>query len=227
MQNSENIKMELDETTVRLNELYEMRQGIEGNLKALQSGFIKRKKTLDELQIEQSKLTILNDSIKSLEATKSELQTAFDEADATERRKILLEAAKAKAVETATDLDEYMQLHGELNNLISEAAEKMFGKISSYRAKQNEYQQTLSRIEPGITSLFNFQQGEGYKFSQLNRELEAAGLSKQIQEKATTANIFPPVVEFSEAIAIAERIVNDRHFRQAKTEREQAQKAAV
>lgn len=43
MEKSENIEIELNEVNSRLNELLEMRQSLEHNLKSLQSGFITKR----------------------------------------------------------------------------------------------------------------------------------------------------------------------------------------
>lgn len=203
---SEQIKPELDETTVRLNELCEMRRSIEGNLKTLQSGFIKRQKTLDELQVEQNKPTILNDSIKSLEATQTELHTAYQLASVAESRSEQIEKAKVIANDTESAYIDYLKFRLELHDTLRTVGGKMVDSVSRFNNKQYELKNVLTAIEPRIS------------FSELELPKETTDLV------SGAARTLPPL-EFGDTIqAVENRIANERQG-EARTKRESEQAA--
>jgi predicted nuclease with TOPRIM domain len=205
---SEQIKPELDQTTIRLDELCEMRRSIESNLKTLQSGFIKRQKTLDELQVEQSKLTILNDSIKSLEATQTELHDAFQRASLIESRGKQLEKAKAIANEAAKAHDGYLKLRFELDETLRTVGGKMVDVVSQFFDKQYELKNALTTVEPQIS----------YPELELPKEITdlVSGVSRNI-----------PALEFDDAVQLAEnRIADERRDGVRIRENEQTAKVA-
>lgn len=147
---STKIENELNQTTNRLDELAEMQTGITANLQTLQQGFIDGKTSLDELQMEQSKLTILNESIKALEAKQNELHSAFQKASFSESRQTLLESAKATALEAETLFYESLGIRNELDNAIGAIAEKFCDKLSGFYDKQKEYMKLRGQFEPNI-----------------------------------------------------------------------------
>jgi hypothetical protein len=142
IQKSTEIETELNNATKRLDELTEMRDGITSNLETLQKGFIDGKTSLDELQTEQSKLTILNESIKALEAKQDELHSAFQKASLSESRKKTLERMKVIADETETAFNEYVSLRAQFNETIR-------CRISTYNAAI--IRKLLSKIRQAIT----------------------------------------------------------------------------
>jgi myosin heavy subunit len=206
---SEQIEPELDETTARLDELCEMRRSIESNLKTLQSGFIKRQKTLDELQAEQSKLTILNDSIKSLEATQTELHDAYQRASLIESRAERLEKAKTIAGEAADAHAEYINLRFELDESIRLTGGKMVDVVSQFFDKQYELKNALTTTEPQIS----------YPELELPKETTdlVSGVARNI-----------PALEFGDAVQLAEnRIADERRDGARIREGEQTAKVAA
>ncbi len=115
---SKQIEIELNNATKRLDELTEMRTGITTNLQTLQSGFIGGNTSLDELQSEQGKLTILNESIKALEAKQDELHAAFQKASLFESRSATIKQMKVIASEAETAFNEYVELRAAFGETI-------------------------------------------------------------------------------------------------------------
>jgi uncharacterized coiled-coil DUF342 family protein len=143
------IENELNQTTKRLDELTEMRDGINNNLQALQQGFVDGKTTLDELQTEQGKLTILNESIKALEAKQDELHTAFQKASLSESNQKLLESATEAAREAETIFNESLEIRNELDAAIGQLAGKLFDTLSSFNEKRKQYLAARFKIPAG------------------------------------------------------------------------------
>jgi chromosome segregation ATPase len=203
---STEIENELNQTTNRLDELTEMRDGIKTNLENLQQDFIDRKTSLDELQAEQNKLTTLDSSIKALEAKQDELHDAFQKASLSETRQILLEKAKVIAIEAETAFNEYVETRNEFDILIGNCAAAMVDKIALFRSKQREYRSTVKQIEGKSTGA----SGQIYK------ELRQIGMTDTAGNLAATEfESFPPV-EFGEVIAIAERLTANKRERAAR-----------
>ncbi len=142
------IKTELDLTTVRLDELTEMRDGINTSLQTLQDGFVNGKTSLDEVQAEQARLNTLNSSITALEVKRTELQTAFDEMTKAEARQNLIETARTTALEAETLFDEALELRRELDDAIGELAEKFTGKLFEFHEKRKAYVKLRGQFEP-------------------------------------------------------------------------------
>ncbi len=143
---STEIEIELNQTTKRLDELTEMRMGLNASLQTLQQGFVDGKTPLDELQTEQSKLTILNESIKALEAKQDELHSAFQKASLSESNQNLLESATAAAHEAETIFNESLEIRNELDKAIGEIAGRFYDKLSSLHDKRREYRGIRSQI---------------------------------------------------------------------------------
>jgi predicted nucleic acid-binding Zn-ribbon protein len=233
------IKIELDQITKRLDELIEMQTGINTNLKTLQDGFIGGKKSLDEVQTEQSKLTILNDSIKSLEARQRELQTAFDNQSAAEARQDLLEKLAETGKQAEPLFNEYLEVRAELHEHISRYAETLLEKISAYRNKQREYRTLLSQIEPQINKATRIDSTvyTGF-YASIATELKAMGLTDNDLKFATQDAYSAPDLPFGQPIFVAQQILfnkleKEKSIREKveldkqRAERNAAQQAAV
>ncbi len=206
---SAQIENELHQTTRRLDELTEMRDGINNNLKTLQDGFIDGKTPLEKLQAEQGKLTTLDSSIKTLEAKQGEVRTAFQKAILSESRKILLEKAKESAMEAEAAFNAHIESRHELNKLIGDRAAKMLDERILFLTKQREYRLVFQQIEKQSPE----------KSGQIHDELSQIGLTDEAANLATAAyENYPnyPLAEFGEVIAIAIRLVVNKRERAAK-----------
>ncbi len=143
---SSEIENELNQTTKRLDELAEMRNGINDNLKILQDGFVVGKTDFDKTQAEQARLDTLNSSIKSLETKQGELQTAYDESVKSEALQTLLESATEAAVEAQNLFNELLEMRHEFAKAVGEFAEKLCDKFYAFRLKKKEYAKLRSQM---------------------------------------------------------------------------------
>ncbi len=194
---SNQIEGELNQTTKRLDELTEMRDGITVNLQGLQQGFIDGKTSLDELQAEQSKLTTLDSSIKALEAKQNELHDAFQKAGASETRQALLEKAKVTATAAQKFHTEFISIRNEFHDSIRDYAEKTVEKHLAWRNKQKDF----GRIENETGLTF--------------KELEELGLTTESYKAATAEHINPSPLEYGDAVSAAVNVLTAKLDRAA------------
>ncbi len=221
MKKSTEIKNELDGTAKRLSELITMQDGITNTLKTLQDDFINGKAVLVQVQNEQSRLTTLNASIKSLELRQSELQTAFDTATAAEQRQALLEKLVTLGNETEPLLDDYLETKSEFHEIISEYAEKLVKKITAYRATQKEFHNAFRQLAPEIENLQWITLELRPIYSQIIDELEKLGLLEKAQKLAINGTFPEPALEYGQSINVAEGILAYK-LRKAEAEKEKA-----
>jgi len=221
MKKSTELKNELDGTAKRLSELITMQDGITNTLKTLQDDFINGKAVLVQVQNEQSRLTTLNASIKSLELRQSELQTAFDTATAAEQRQALLEKLVTLGNKTEPLLDDYLETKSEFHEIISEYAEKLVKKITAYRATQKEFHNAFRQLAPEIENLQWITPELKPLYSQIIDELEKLGLLEKAQKQAINGTFPEPALEYGQSISVAEGILSYK-LRKAEQEKETA-----
>jgi predicted nucleic acid-binding Zn-ribbon protein len=142
------IKNQLASTNTRITELEGELNQQTATFEATQTAFVGGKANLGELHAEQSKLSLLTQSVESLQATASELQTAFDEMTEAEARQNLLESAKAAANESEKLWNEALAHRIELDDAIGELAEKFVGKMFEFHAKRKSYLNLRGQLEP-------------------------------------------------------------------------------
>jgi chromosome segregation ATPase len=147
-QKSTEIENNLNQTTLRLDELVTMQTSIKTGLKTLQDGFVGGKTSLDEVQAEQARLDTLNSSIKALEAKQDELHTAFQMASLSESRQNLLESARTTALEAETLFNESLELRRELDTKIGELAEKFTDRLFEFHEKRKAYVKLRGQFDP-------------------------------------------------------------------------------
>jgi uncharacterized coiled-coil DUF342 family protein len=204
---SKQIENELNQTTKRLDELTEMRMRLNTELQTLQQGFIGGKTSLDELQTEQGKLTILNESIKALEANQDELHTAFQKAILSESRSAILEQMKKTATEGQASFDEYLAIRAELSGIIGEYAERLIDKSTVFHNSRADYQSLSRRIEPELADYLTHGQHSNRRLElgkSIAEEIKALDVSDEALRLITDEAIIPPGVKFGQPIAIAE-----------------------
>ena len=221
MKKSTELKTELDGTAKRLSELITMQDGITNTLKTLQDDFINGKAVLVQVQNEQSRLTTLNASIKSLELRQSELQTAFDTATAAEQRQALLEKLVTLGNKTEPLINDYVETKSEFHEIISEYAEKLVKKITAYRATQKEFHNAFRQLAPEIENLQWITPELKPLYSQIIDELEKLGLLEKAQKQAINGTFPEPALEYGQSISVAEGILSYK-LRKAEQEKETA-----
>jgi DNA repair exonuclease SbcCD ATPase subunit len=219
---SKEIEKELDQTTKRLDELTEMRTGITTNLQTLQAGFIGGKTSLDELQAEQTRLTILNESIKALEAKQDESHAAFQKASLSESRHATLKQMKVIAGEAETAFNEYVELRAAFGETIKENGEKMFDAVVAFRDKQREFQRAFSELAPGVDALRFVPAEMRESFNQTKKELEQIGFLEKDFHEITKEHLRLPPIVFEENVRLIEQFIGAQRAREKKKARQAA-----
>lgn len=229
---SKQIENELNQTTKRVDELTEMRNGITTNLETLQKGFVDGKTSLDELQTEQGKLTILNESIKALEAKQDELHSAFQKASLSESRSAKLKQMKEIANEAQTAFNEYVALRSKFNEIIALEGGKMVDALSLFRGKQQQFERAFRELTPGVTNFNNVPSESSKAYSQTRSELSEIGLSNEKLNFVASTHQNLPKIEFFDSVQIITQAIGNKRFNEQQKQRqsvlgaERAKKAA-
>ena len=216
---SNQIETELNNATKRLDELTEMRDRLGNNLETLQSGFIGGKTSLDELQTEQGKLTILNESIKALDVKQDELHTAFQKASLSESRSAILEQMKKTVTEGQASFDEYLAIRAELSGIIGEYAERLIGKSTIFHNSRADYQSLSRQIEPELADNVTYSRHSTRRRElgkSIAEEVKAFDVSDEALRLITDETIIPPGVKFDQPIAIAVGLAAQEKQRETK-----------
>jgi len=199
---SKQIEIELNQTTKRLDELTEMRDGITANLETLQAGFINGKTSLDELQTEQGKLTTLDSSIQTLEAKQSELETAFKTAQNVEAVQTGIGNLKTIAEQADAAFDEWDGLRVKLDGITGKFVDDIFSKSAEFYGKQKEFRALRSQLDAKNSGIV------------IDDELTRLGLPEKSRKSATTEYVNLSPCKFGQAIVTAERLVGQERFRE-------------
>jgi chromosome segregation ATPase len=206
VQKSTEIENELDQTTKRLDELTEMRSSTKANVETLQQGFVSGKTSLDGLQTEQGKLTILNESIKALEAKKGELHAAFQKASLSESRADILREMEKTISTGKTAFDEYLSIREELSGIIGEYADKLIAKSTVFHNSREEYQSLARRIEPELSD-FHTLSHHSIRREELEKsvgeEVKSLGVRGEDLRLLSAESLTPPGVRFGQSIEAA------------------------
>jgi chromosome segregation ATPase len=216
------IETELDQITKRLDELTELRDGTKNNLQTLQKGFIDGKTSLGELQTEQGKLTILNESIKALESKQDELDTAFQKASLSETHAATLHQIKLIAGQAETAFNEYAELRAELDKIIERVGGKMVDAFSLFRAKQKEFEIAFRELAPNVINFSPVPTDAIESYRQAAAELKEIGLDGKSIALVTSNYQNLPRIEFGECVHTVKQLIGNKRDKQ----QQQARKAA-
>jgi uncharacterized phage infection (PIP) family protein YhgE len=210
-QKSEEIKNEINQTTQRLNELTETQKRIADNLKVMQNGFIAGTITLDEMQIEQSKLTVLNDSIDALDARRAEMQAELDAVDALARRSDIVNQMAAAAAAAAKEFTEYARITDELNGILEKSSGELLDRVSGVIENKQKFRQLFLQIapngerspEPGARL---------YLSAEILQELKQTGIDEESLRVATADALEDSDAEFSGVIRLVKEMTSSKRF---------------
>lgn len=216
---SKKIENELNSTVRRIGELTEMRQAAADNFQKSQNDFIKAKISLEALQVEQSKLDLLDSSLQSLEARKVELQSELETVQKNEKHADSLTAMKNTAKEAQQLFNECSDQHAEFDKAIAAHGEKLLNTLIAFRGKQREFAATLQRIIPGILPTGSVHPDQRDIFKQTARELEAIGVSEKLLSLMRENYLQFPVLENGETIGFALRVLENRIDTEARKNR--------
>jgi myosin heavy subunit len=215
------IENELNQTTKRLDELITMRDSTKTDVQTLQDGFIGGKTSLDELQTKQGGLTILNESIKSLESKQDELHTAFQKASLSESRSAILEQMKKTISEGKTAFDEHLAIKEELSGIIGEYCERLIGKSTVFHKSRTDYQSLARHIEPQLADYYALSQ-HSIQRRELEKsvaeEVKSLGVSAEDLRLLAAESIIPPGVKFGQSIEAAVSLVAEEKQLEAVSE---------
>jgi len=224
-QTAAEIKTELDAANKRISELTELRKTAAGNVEDSQSNFIKSKIPLDQLQAEQSKLDLLDNSIKSLQTRQSELHTELQSAAKSEAHKDTLARLKGTANEAETAYNEYVAYRAEFDKVIALHSKKVFGAIETFRGKQREFRGIFAEIVPGILSVRRPEVSQRAIVAQTAAELEEIGISENSFKLAIEDYLQLPVLENAEIISFAQTNASNRKHTEQQEQRQKVSRA--
>jgi len=202
MKKSTEIKNELDNTTKRLDELTEMRDGVTTNLQTLQQGFIDGKTLLDEVQAERGKLATLDASINTLEAKQSDLHTDFQRARNVEAVQTGIGKLKTIAEQAGAAFGEWDGLRVKLNETISNFVDDIFSKSAEFYGKQKEFRTLYNQLEERKSGI------------DIDSELKRLGVSEKSRNSATTEQVNLSPCKFGQSIFVAETLAGQEKYRQ-------------
>jgi phosphoglycerate-specific signal transduction histidine kinase len=141
MKKSIEIENEITRTTQKIDELDSVKDSLQTELQNLQKSFADGKTLFAELQTGQAKMSVLTDSLKSMNLALNKLRGDFDAALTAENLESLLQSAKSTACEAQTAFDEAMEIRQKANDLIETHAEMYMEKIGKFQALKKEYNQ--------------------------------------------------------------------------------------
>jgi chromosome segregation ATPase len=139
MKKSIEIENEITRTTQKIDELDSVKDSLQTELQNLQKSFADGKTSFAELQGLQAKMSVLTDSIKSMNSALNKLRGDFDSALTAENLQNLLASAKATACEAQTAFDEAMEIRRKANDLIASHAEMYMKKIGNFQNLKRQY----------------------------------------------------------------------------------------
>lgn len=222
-----NIQTELDQTISRLSELKIVYGTLEPDAKKTQDRFVSGKSTLAELQTEQSKVSLLNDSVNALRRRRDDLQTELTVAAHTERQSELCAKLVSTGNEAEPLVSEYLELRNQFHSIIADSAAKLVGKLEEYHNKQREYAQTFEQLDPEINVLDRIHSEDRQRYADINRHLESIGLTTKARDTVTASRLDVGVLPYGECIALAESILINNLDRERQQERDAARSQAL
>jgi chromosome segregation ATPase len=155
MKKSIEIENEITRTTQKIDELDSVKDSTRTELQGLQKSFADGKTSFAELQTGQSKMSVLTDSITSMNSALNKLRGDFDAALTAENLQNLLASAKATAHQAQTAFDEAMAVRQKANDLIASHAEMYMKKIGKFQVLKKQYNQIRAESDcetPGIST---------------------------------------------------------------------------
>jgi hypothetical protein len=210
-QKSEQLKTKISQATERLDELTEMRSGITDNIKIMQNGFIAGSVSLDEMQIEQSKLTVLNDSMDALDARRAELQDELSTVDALARRSDIVNQMAAAAAAAAKEFTEHARITDELNGILEKSSGDLLDRVSGLIENKQNFRRLLLQLAPTGSRLPE-PGARLYLNAEILQELKQTGVDEESLRVATMDALEDSDAEFSGVILLAKQMAANKRF---------------
>jgi hypothetical protein len=194
-----------------LNELTETQKRIADNLKVMQNGFIAGTITLDEMQIEQSKLTVLNDSMDALDARRAEMQAELTALDALAHRADIVNQMAAAATAAAKEFTEYKRITDELNGILEKSSGELLDRVSGLIENKKKFRQLLLQLAPTGSRLPE-PGARLYLNAEILQELKQTGVDEESLRVATADALEDSDAEFSGVIRLAKEMAANKRF---------------
>jgi uncharacterized coiled-coil protein SlyX len=196
------IKSELSKTDSRITELETQLTEQEATFEVVQQAFIAGKSDINQLHAEQSKLTLFEQAIESLNATYQKLKSAFENQSAREGRAELLKQMAMAANEVEPLVNDYLKTRSEFHEIVSDYAEKLVRQASAYQNEQAKFQSINAQLKPPAS----------------NSEIQISDTARRLAS-ATYFN-HAPLGTFDEAVSVAEKLLSAKLNRAAQDKRQ-------
>ncbi len=202
MKKATEMKNELDKTDSRITELETELSKQRTTFEDVQQAFIAGESDIDQLHVEQSKLTLFSQAIEALKATYQKLKSAFEAQSADEKRTELLKQMATSANEVEPLVNDYLKTRLEFHEIVAAYAEKLISKTETYQKKQVEYQSIVTELKP------------------TGAEIQESKLEQKTLTMATATYFNHPALEYGEAIKLAENLLAAKLNRAAQAKRQ-------
>lgn len=130
----------------------------------------------------------------------SNLPELFAVAVRLESERSSLETATTIAIEAAV-INNYIDLRGEVNNMLQDYSERLLDELIVFRGKQNEYRKTLEPVD-GLEIGLRLAPGEESRLEQIRGELRQKRISDDVMKWATADELNCPELEFDSALQV-------------------------
>jgi hypothetical protein len=221
------IKNELTQANTRLTELIEARRAAADSFQNSQSDFIAKKISLDDLQVEQSKLGLLDRSIESIKSRRDELETQLEAAQKEEAHADTLASLKKTAEEAEKLFNDYLKFRKEFDDLVAKHGWGMFDALLSFRNKQREFLNTFNFFVPGILSVRFPGANQRPKVNEIAGELEQIGLNKEAFDLMGENQLQTPTLDYAGIIDFCLTNLENRKNTEEQRKRREARSAKV
>jgi uncharacterized coiled-coil protein SlyX len=205
--NAAQLESELNQTDSRIRELENERSNQTATFEATQQAFVAGKSDVNQLHAEQSKLTLVSQSIEHLRAFYQRLKSAFERQSAEERRGELLKQMASSANAVSPLVDDYRRARREFGLIVEKYATILVAKNEKYCIQQRLYQSIFADLDP------------------TPEEITATGVPQITRTMAATGFINHPAVEYEEAVALAQSLLTAKINKEASQRRIASAKA--
>lgn len=210
--NTEQIKIEIHQTTERIEELTEQQNEASDILQNLQSGFIARAVSLDDLQNQQSRLTVLTASVDALESRRAQLEADLRDAEAVEKRAELVSELVSAAKAAANSFSEHARIADELNAHLERKSGELLDHTSGVIENRQKFRQLYFSTVPRDNGQNLVPGADIYLAPEVLQELKSAGALEEEIRVATAGALEESDGEFSGVIRMAKELQARKKF---------------
>jgi prefoldin subunit 5 len=188
MKTSTELQSEINRTDSKIKGLEMERERQTVAVEATEKAFINGTADAAELNDAQGKLSLYERTIESLRATYQRLKSAFENQSEAEARREQIKKMTDAANDVEPLVNQYLETRREFHDLVCKYAETLINQATAYREKQSQYQLINAQLEPPAT----------------NSEIQISDTARRL---ASATYFNHPPLEYSEVIALAERLL--------------------